>query len=88
MLQVNLTGVMLTNRIAARHMINQGTGGSNGHTMWTISGVPFTDTFVATFRIIGQGSGNNLRVHVRGQFHVNANGEVTVSDFQFSETCS
>ena len=27
-LQINLTGVMLTNRLAARHMIAQGTGGS------------------------------------------------------------
>ncbi len=27
-LQINLTGVMLTDRIAARHMINQGSGGS------------------------------------------------------------
>lgn len=66
----------------------QGTGGSNGHTTWTISGVPFTDTFVDNFRVIGQGSGNNLLVQVRGQFHVNANGEVTVSDFRFSETCT
>jgi hypothetical protein len=66
----------------------QGTGGSNGHTLYTISGVPFHDSFVDNFRILGQGSGNNLLVQVRGQFTVNANGEVTVSDFEFSERCS
>ena len=65
----------------------QGTGGSGGHSLFTISGVPYTDTFVDNFRIIGQGSGNNLLVNVRGHFTVNARGDVTVSNFEFSESC-
>ena len=39
------------------------------------------------FRIIGQGSGNNLLVQVRGHFTVNARGDVTVSNFEYSESC-
>jgi len=36
-------------------------------------------TFVNNFRIIGQGSGNNLLVHEVAHITVNANGTVTVS---------
>jgi hypothetical protein len=65
----------------------QGTGVSTGHTMYTISGVPYVDSFVDNFRIIGQGAASDLLAQVRGQFTVNANGDVTVSDFEISERC-
>lgn len=65
----------------------QGTGATGSHTSFTISGVPFTDSFVSNFRIIGQGPGNDFVVHTNGQFTVNANGVVTVSDVRFSVDC-
>lgn len=65
----------------------QGTGGGGGHFMFTISGVPYTDSFVDNFRIVGQGPGNDFSVQVRGHFTVNANGEITVSNFEFRESC-
>ncbi len=39
------------------------------------------------FRIIGQGEGNNFLIHVNGHFTVNANGEVTVANVNFSADC-
>lgn len=65
----------------------QGTGATGSHTTFTISGVPFTSSFVNNFRIIGQGSGNNFLVHTNAQFMVNANGVVTVSDVNFMADC-
>ena len=44
-------------------------------------------TFVNNFRIIGQGSGNNLLVHEVAHITVNANGTVTVSHDNFSAEC-
>lgn len=65
----------------------QGTGGTGGHTNGSISGFPFTDSFVNNFRIIGQGTGNDLLVHLNGQFTVNALGEVTVSHVNATSEC-
>ena len=65
----------------------QGTGGTGGHVNGTISGFPYTDSFVNNFRIIGQGTGNDLIIHTNGQFTVNALGEVTVSQVNFSSEC-
>jgi hypothetical protein len=44
-------------------------------------------TFVNNFRIIGQGSGNNLLVHQLVHMTVNANGEVTASVDNLSVEC-
>ncbi len=65
----------------------QGTGSTGSTSMFTISGVPVTDSFVNNFRIIGQGEGNNFLIHVNGHFTVNANGEVTVANVNFSADC-
>ena len=54
----------------------QGTGVTQRQT--NINGpLPFTDTFINNFRIIGQGPDNNFTVHQTIHFTVNANGEVT-----------
>ncbi len=44
-------------------------------------------TFVSNFKIIGQGSGNNLLVHENFHVTVNANGEVTAFVDDFSVEC-
>ena len=44
-------------------------------------------TFVNNFRIIGQGSGNNLLVHENMHITVNADGTVTVFHDNFSIDC-
>ncbi len=66
----------------------QGTGNGSSHDHFTISGVPYIGSFINNFRIIGQGSGNNLMIHENGQFTVNANGDLTVSNVNFSASCS
>lgn len=65
----------------------QGTGGTGGHTNGTISGFPYTDSFVNNFRIIGQGTDNDLIMHLNGQFTVNALGDVTVSHVNATSEC-
>jgi hypothetical protein len=49
--------------------------------------LPFTDTFVDNFRIIGQGPGNNFLVHYNYHVTVNANGELTASVDNFKAEC-
>ncbi len=49
--------------------------------------LPFSDTFVNNFRIIGQGNGNNFLVHSTFHVTVNANGEVTATVANFSVEC-
>ena len=65
----------------------QGTGNGSSHEHFTISGVPFSGSFINNFRIIGQGSGNNYLIHENAQFTVNANGDVTVSNVNFQASC-
>ena len=55
----------------------QGTGVTRETYRVNLSGLPFTDTFVNNFRMIGQGTGNNYLVHQTFHFTINANGEVT-----------
>jgi hypothetical protein len=45
------------------------------------------DTFVNTFSLIGQGSGNNLLVHETLHITINANGDLTVVHDNFSIDC-
>ena len=42
-------------------------------------GLPFSDTFVNNFYIIGQGPGNNFQVHSTMHITINANGVVTAN---------
>lgn len=48
---------------------------------------PFNFTFVNNFRMIGQGSGNNLLVHDTIHLTVNANGDVTADIVKTSVDC-
>jgi len=48
---------------------------------------PFIETFVNNFRIIGEGTGNNLLIHETLHITVNANGEVTALFDNFSAEC-
>lgn len=65
----------------------QGTGVTEEHFNAGSSGLPITDTFVNNFRIIGQGPGNNSLVHENTHITINANGTVTASVDNFSDTC-
>ena len=47
----------------------------------------FTDTFINTFRIIGQGPGNNLLVHQTIHVTVTPNGDVTSEVVNTSVEC-
>ncbi|MBI4420235.1 MAG: hypothetical protein HY560_05360, partial [Gemmatimonadetes bacterium] len=47
----------------------------------------FNTTYVNNFRIIGEGSGNNLLVHATSHITVNANGELTAVVDNFSVEC-
>ena len=50
-------------------------------------GLPFSDTFVNDFRIIGQGAGNNLLIHSNLHLTINANGEITTFVDNFRAEC-
>jgi hypothetical protein len=65
----------------------QGTGNTGGGTNGSFSGLPFTESFVNNFRIIGQGPGNNYVIHTNAQFTVNANGTVVVSNVKMTADC-
>lgn len=49
--------------------------------------IPFNETFVNNFRIIGEGTGNNLLIHATFHITVNANGEVTAIVDNFTAEC-
>jgi hypothetical protein len=62
----------------------QGTGVTE---QTTTAKVGFQATAVNNFRIIGQGTGNNLILHLNFHFTVNPNGTVTVFADNFSVQC-
>lgn len=49
--------------------------------------LPFEDTFVNNFKIIGQGPGNNLLIHENFHIAVNGKGIVTVLHDNVSVSC-
>ena len=51
------------------------------------SGLPFTDTFVNNFRLIGPGTGNDLFGHDTIRFTINANGDLTAEVVNSSVEC-
>ena len=51
------------------------------------NGLPAISTFVDNFYMIGQGPGNNFKVHETFHFTVNANGVVTATVDNFFVTC-
>ncbi len=50
-------------------------------------GLPFSSTFVNNFYMIGQGPGNNFKVHQTVHITVDANGVLTAFVDNFSVTC-
>ena len=75
--------------IAGTGLITVDTYQATGVTEERVNGTspPFEVTFVNNFRIIGQGSGNNLLIQEVFHLTVNANGELTVSFDHLSEDC-
>jgi hypothetical protein len=63
----------------------QATGGT--HEEYNENGLPFTETYINNFRIIGQGTDNNFLVHETYHVTVNANGVVTSFVDNFSVEC-
>jgi hypothetical protein len=63
----------------------QATGGT--HEEFNENGLPFTDTYINNFRIIGQGPDNNFLVHENYHVTINANGVVTSFVDNFSVEC-
>ena len=51
------------------------------------NGLPFSSSTENTFNMIGQGPGNNFKVHENFHFTVNANGVLTAFLDNFSVTC-
>lgn len=62
---------------SATGTVYHATGLTQGHTNVNSGGLPYTDTYVNNFRIIGEGRGNNYLVHNVFHVTVNANGEVS-----------
>lgn len=65
----------------------QGTGVTQEHVNIN-NPLPFVDTFVNNFRMIGQGPGNNFSVHQNVHVTVNANGDVTSTVNNNNVSCS
>ena len=51
------------------------------------NGLPFSSSFINNFYMIGQGPGNNFKVHETFHFTVNANGDLTAFVDNFFVTC-
>lgn len=66
----------------------RGTGVTQSHFHVAGSGLPVTSTFVNNFAIIGQGPGNNFRVHETFHITINANGTITATVSNFRVTCN
>ncbi len=49
--------------------------------------LPFSSSFINNFYMIGQGPGNNFKVHETFHFTVNANGDLTAFVDNFFVTC-
>ena len=65
----------------------QGTGVSLAHVSIGPGGLPFEDTLIENFRVIGQGPDNNLLVHQTLHITVNENGDVTAEVTNISVEC-
>lgn len=61
--------------------------GSFDDTINSSSSPPFEATHITNFRIIGQGTGNNLLIHATLHTTINAKGEVTVEFEKLSIDC-
>jgi hypothetical protein len=79
-------GVHLSTHVRPSHVVGiglstgaiyRGTGGTFEAEGDAAGGYPATYSFVNNFRIIGQGPGNNLTMHMTVHQTMNANGELT-----------
>jgi hypothetical protein len=77
-----VVGVGLTSGLMYR-----GTGGTFEAEGYAADGYPAVYTFVNNFRIIGQGPGNNLLMHMTIHQTINANGELTADVDLTSQDC-
>ena len=57
--------------------VYRGTGGTFEAEGWAAGGFPYVYSFGNNFRIIGQGPGNNLTVHLTVHQTIHENGELT-----------
>ena len=62
-------------------------GVTRGNTNISADGLPFVDTFVNNFNMIGTGGGVSFKSHATIHITVNANGDVTANVFNISVTC-
>jgi hypothetical protein len=65
----------------------RGTGVTQSHFHVGGSSLPVTSTYVNNFSIVGQGPGNNFRVHETFHITINANGTITATVSNFRVTC-
>jgi len=72
---------------AVTGLVYRGVGGTFQHENEAPDGFPATYTYGNIFRIIGQGPGNNLMLHVVVHQTVNANGETTADVDVSSQSC-
>ena len=63
----------------------QGTGITQNRD--NFNGLPFSSSFINNFYMIGQGPGNNFKVHQTFHFTIDANGVLTPSVDNFFVTC-
>ena len=65
----------------------QGTDTVNHSDNDSLNNLQHAETFTSSFRVNGQGPGNNLAVHEVTHLTINANGDVTVLFSDFSIDC-
>lgn len=67
--------------------VYEGTGVTQGQTHLHADGLPFTDTFINNFRIIGPGTGNNYLEQFVVHVTINENGELTAEVSNITIVC-
>ena len=72
---------------AVTGLVYRGTGGTFVHENEDSDGFPSTYSYGNIFRIIGQGPGNNLMMHIVVHQTVNANGEITAEVDLTNQSC-
>lgn len=65
----------------------RGVGVTQSHFSGSLQNGQFSTTSINNFHIVGQGPGNNFRLHENFHVTFNANGELSVVHDNFSATC-
>ena len=87
MFHVNPEGISGIGQVSGDKYQATGVTQENFNASETRKGRLLEETFVANFRIIGQGTGNNLLVQEMIHVTVKANGKVTADVSKFSFDC-